>query len=99
MEDDMASEPWYSVGPNDVFPEEFVRFFGDGYARDLFLECHLELTDPEFWIDKQRRIRASVQEDIFPYPEELRFCHRFPVVAGLNNSDLSTDNLTQKASR
>src|SRR5690606_23907560 len=22
-EDEMASEPWYSVGPNDVFPEEF----------------------------------------------------------------------------
>src|SRR5690606_15157248 len=25
-EDEMASEPWYSVGPNDVFPEEFPRF-------------------------------------------------------------------------
>ncbi|MCG6886879.1 MAG: bifunctional isocitrate dehydrogenase kinase/phosphatase, partial [Proteobacteria bacterium] len=25
-EDEMAAEPWYNVGPNDVFPEEFATF-------------------------------------------------------------------------
>src|SRR5690606_6879806 len=25
-EDEMSAEPWYSVAPNDVFPEEFPRF-------------------------------------------------------------------------
>lgn len=90
-EDEMAAEPWYSVGPNDVFPEEFTRFFGDGYARDLFLECHRELTDPDFWIAKQKRIRAGIQEDIFPYPQELRFCHRFPEDVSGDQSDLAVN--------
>ena len=26
-EQEMASEPWYSVAPQDVFPEEFRTFF------------------------------------------------------------------------
>ena len=26
-EAEMSSEPWYAIGPNDVFPEEFGRFY------------------------------------------------------------------------
>jgi len=29
--------------------------------------------EPEFWAGKQARIRAGVQEDVYPYPEEIRF--------------------------
>jgi isocitrate dehydrogenase kinase/phosphatase len=29
--------------------------------------------DPQFWADKQARLRAGVQEDVFPYPEQIRF--------------------------
>jgi isocitrate dehydrogenase kinase/phosphatase len=28
---------------------------------------------PEFWAGKQARIRAGIQEDVYPYPEEIRF--------------------------
>jgi isocitrate dehydrogenase kinase/phosphatase len=28
---------------------------------------------PEFWADKQVQLRAGVQEDVFPYPAEIRF--------------------------
>jgi isocitrate dehydrogenase kinase/phosphatase len=29
--------------------------------------------DPAFWSGKQERLRAGAQEDVFPYPQELRF--------------------------
>ena len=43
-EDEMAAEPFYSVGPHDVFPEQFPNFlFPPGKARDLFLSAHGDL--------------------------------------------------------
>jgi len=74
IEDEMSAEPYYSVGPQDVFPEQFARFLvSDPQAREVFLERHADLMQPEFWAGKQARIRAGVQEDVFPYPEAIRF--------------------------
>ena len=74
IEDEMAAEPYYSVGPHDVFPEQFARFLvSDPEAREVFLERHADLMDPGFWAGKQARIRAGVQEDVYPYPEAVRF--------------------------
>ncbi|MGD8796228.1 MAG: bifunctional isocitrate dehydrogenase kinase/phosphatase, partial [Thiohalophilus sp.] len=40
-EDELAAEPWYSVGPNDIFPEEFAIFlFTDPHHRALFRQLH-----------------------------------------------------------
>ncbi len=62
-EDEMAAEPWYSVGVNDVFPEEFAVFlFGDSEQRKQFEELHSELLDAEYWQTLQR----LVAEDQFP---------------------------------
>jgi len=73
-EDEMSAEPYYSVGQNDVFPEQFASFLvADPKARSVFLEYHADLMDPAFWTGKQEKIRAGVQEDVFPYPEEVRF--------------------------
>jgi isocitrate dehydrogenase kinase/phosphatase len=74
IEDEMSAEPYYSVGPHDVFPEQFASFqVSDPQAREIFLERHADLMDPEFWAGKQARIRAGIQEDVYPYPEEIRF--------------------------
>ena len=35
--EEMADQPWYSVGPNDVFPEEFRFFFRVISAREKHL--------------------------------------------------------------
>ena len=76
-EDEMASEPWYTVGPTDVFPEEFGTFLlGDPRVREIFLRHHAELLDAEYWQARQARIREGVLEDVFPYPDALRFKHR-----------------------
>jgi isocitrate dehydrogenase kinase/phosphatase len=79
LEDEMAAEPFYAVGPNDVFPEELVTFlFPEGRARAAFLELHGELGLAGHWTSVQERIRAGEQADVFPYPESLRFNSRRP---------------------
>ena len=73
-EDEIAAEPYWSMGPSDVFPEQFERFLvGDPGAREMFYEYHRDLLDPSFWLGKQERVRAGLQDDVFPYPEEIRF--------------------------
>jgi isocitrate dehydrogenase kinase/phosphatase len=78
-EEEMSAEPYWSVGPNDVFPEQFARFLvSEPRMQEIFLHHHRDLTDPEFWLGKQARIRAGVQEDVFPYPETVRFARPAP---------------------
>jgi len=73
-EEELSAEPYWSVGPSDVFPEQFERFLvGEPRARQIFYEHHRDLLDPQFWSEKQAQVRAGVQEDVFPYPEEIRF--------------------------
>ncbi|GFM79445.1 isocitrate dehydrogenase kinase/phosphatase [Pseudomonas cichorii] len=67
-EDEMACEPWYSIGPMDVFPEEFPPFlFADLQQRRLFDSLHGELYDAEYWKGLQAEIRAGKVIDVFPY--------------------------------
>ena len=77
LEAELSAEPWYRVGPRDVFPEEFEPFLlGDPRLREAFLRHHADLLEPEFWHDCQRRIRAGEIVDFFPYPQAMRFCNR-----------------------
>ncbi len=67
-EDEMASEPWYSIGPLDVFPEEFPPFlFADAGQRKLFDTLHGELYNADYWKGLQEAIRAGKVIDVFPY--------------------------------
>jgi len=72
--EEMSGQPWYSVGPNDVFPEEFRLFFsGNQRARKAFDARHSDLYDATFWTDLQARLREGVVKDFYPYPPALRF--------------------------
>jgi isocitrate dehydrogenase kinase/phosphatase len=76
-DDEVAAEPYWSMGANDVFPEQFEPFLvSDPGARAMFYEVHRDLLDPQFWARKQERVRAGLQEDVFPYPGEIRFCRK-----------------------
>ena len=67
-EDEMSAEPWYSVGPHDVFPEEFPRFlFTDLTQRKLFRELHGDLFTAEYWQGLQEAIRQGTVIDVYPY--------------------------------
>ena len=73
-EEELAAEPYWRVGESDVFPEQFESFLvSQPEARKIFYEYHRDLLDPQFWAAKQERFRDGVVEDVFPYPEEMRF--------------------------
>lgn len=84
-EDEMAAEPWYSIAPHDVFPEQFGPFLlGNPNVRKYFMQYHADLLTPAYWqACKQRIIEGSV-EDVFPYPQEVRFCYRSTVIGSIN---------------
>ena len=73
-EDEMASEPWYTVGPNDVFPEEFETFLlGQPRLRKAFMRHHADLLTSEYWAAQQDKINRGLLDDVFPYADSLRF--------------------------
>jgi len=79
---EMSAEPWYTPGPNDIFPEELETFLlTDDRIRRIFLELHRDLLDPAWWRQRQDNILAGQLEDVFPYPQAQRF-HRPDSPAG-----------------
>jgi len=77
-EQELAAEPWYSVAPNDVFPEEFATFLlTDERVRECFMRHHADLLDPASWREMQQLIAAGQMQDVFPYAESLRFRNLF----------------------
>lgn len=80
--EEMASKPWYTVGPNDIFPEEFSLFFsGNQRAREVFDTLHSDIYEASFWQGLQEKIRSGYVEDFFPYRRELRFSRQSSPVA------------------
>jgi isocitrate dehydrogenase kinase/phosphatase len=78
-EDEMSSEPWYNIGPNDVFPEEFETFLlGQKRLRDVFMKYHADLLTAEYWQAQQDRIQKGILDDVYPYAEHVRFAHEMP---------------------
>lgn len=72
--EEMSGTPWYTVGPNDVFPEEFRLFFsGNARARKAFDQLHSDLYEASFWTNLQDKLRDGFVEDFFPYSSKLRF--------------------------
>ncbi len=73
-EDQMAAEPWYSVGPFDVFPEEFENFlFNSDHLKDEFKANHADLFTVEYWQGIQEKIRDSQVMDVYPYRRRRSF--------------------------
>jgi len=73
-QEEMQSGPWYTVGPDDIFPEEFRLFFsGNIKARKMFEEMHSDLYEVSFWTELQNKIRSGYVVDVFPYRRVKRF--------------------------
>lgn len=77
-EDELASEPWYSVGINDVFPEEFRYFLcSDKKICRYFEAQHQDLLSPEYWQQQQQKINNGYIEDVYAYPQAKRFINNY----------------------
>ena len=73
-QEEMQSGTWYTVAPEDIFPEEFRLFFsGNVKARKMFEQMHSELYELEFWTNLQDKIRDGYVVDVFPYRRAKRF--------------------------
>jgi isocitrate dehydrogenase kinase/phosphatase len=75
-DDEFSDEPWFGVGQQDVFPEEFPRFMSlPQPLRGVFEDRHRDLYELSFWQEMQQRVRSGEIVDIFPYDASRRL-HR-----------------------
>ena len=75
-EQEMASEPWYYVGQNDVFPEEFKYFMlPNPYMKEVFNKKYKKLLDADYWVSVQEKIKENGVMDYYPYGLEMRMCN------------------------
>jgi isocitrate dehydrogenase kinase/phosphatase len=78
-EDEMSGEPWYSVGPHDIFPETYGTFLlGDPRVRRSFMQHHADFFDPALWQRHKDHLLKGELPDFFPYDDSVRFCNRYP---------------------
>jgi isocitrate dehydrogenase kinase/phosphatase len=78
-EDEMSGEPWYTVGPHDIFPETYNTFLlGDPRVRAVFMKHHADFFDPALWQKHKEQILNGELADFFPYERSVRFCIRYP---------------------
>ncbi|QNB12021.1 bifunctional isocitrate dehydrogenase kinase/phosphatase [Paraburkholderia tropica] len=78
-EDELSDEPWYPVGPRDIFPETYRTFLlGDPRVRRYFLEHHADFFEPALWQDSKSRLLAGEVPDCLPYEASARFRARYP---------------------
>ena len=75
--DECSGEPWYPVGPQDIFPEEFATFLlADPDIREAFLRHHARLLDASWWQDVQASIGSGVVPEVLSYPDSIRFARK-----------------------
>ncbi|PVX83923.1 isocitrate dehydrogenase kinase/phosphatase [Paraburkholderia unamae] len=78
-EDELSGEPWYAVGPHDIFPETYGTFLlGDPRVRRAFLAHHADFFEPALWQESRARLMAGEVPDCFPYDTSIRFSVRYP---------------------
>ena len=71
--DEMSAQPWFSVGPGDIFPEEFATFLGlSPELRSVFEAHHSEVFEASAWQEWQRCGAEGDRIDIFPYTGRQR---------------------------
>ncbi len=78
-EDELRAEPWFSVGPQDVFPEEWARFLYTSPKVEAALrKHHPDLFTARWWADVKRELERGRAFYPLPYPDSFRFALRFP---------------------
>ncbi len=59
-EEETSAEPWFYVGPHDVFPEQWLQFLSIPPAlREVFLRHHGELLTAAWWRTMQLKLAAE----------------------------------------
>ncbi|WP_321800630.1 bifunctional isocitrate dehydrogenase kinase/phosphatase [Burkholderia sp. BCC1988] len=78
-EDELSGEPWYTVGPHDIFPETYGPFLlGDPRVRTVFMKHHADFFEPALWQASKDKLLQGELPDFYPYDVSLRFSVRYP---------------------
>jgi isocitrate dehydrogenase kinase/phosphatase len=97
-EDEMSGEPWYSVGPHDIFPETYGTFLlGDPRVRRSFIQHHADFFDPALWQRHKDHLLKGELPDFFPYDSSVRFSVRYPERFKKRCADTPTDERDARA--
>lgn len=71
-DDELRAEPWFYVGPRDVFPEQFLGFLGLPAAlRVEFSRHHGELLTADYWRKLKECHAADRHLEVVPYQRRL----------------------------
>ena len=85
-EDEMSGEPWYSVGPHDIFPETYGTFLlGDPRVREPSCSHHADFFDPALWQRNKDQLLSGELADFFPYDDRRALLH--PLSGALSEQD------------
>lgn len=72
--DELSDQPWFDIGQDDIFPEQFPVFFaGHPQARQAFNLHHQDLYQVQYWQQVQQNIQCGFVADVFPYRQQWRF--------------------------
>ncbi len=72
-EQELASETWFYVADNDVFPEQFEHFLGmSAGLKALFMEHHGDLLSAAYWREVQEKLETSGALRFSPYARASR---------------------------
>ncbi|NIF45424.1 bifunctional isocitrate dehydrogenase kinase/phosphatase [Burkholderia sp. Tr-862] len=78
-EDELSGEPWYTVGPHDIFPETYGPFLlGDPRVRAVFMKHHADFFEASLWQASKDKLLQGELPDFYPYDASLRFSVRYP---------------------
>ena len=59
-DEEASAEPWFYVGPNDVFPEQWLPFLAIPAAvHDVFIRRHGELLTAAWWRTAQKAVEST----------------------------------------
>ncbi|MCL4109152.1 UNVERIFIED_CONTAM: hypothetical protein GTU68_028333 [Idotea baltica] len=76
--EEMSATPYYHVGANDIFPEEFPSFLiGSPELRAIFFRLHGDLFNVRFWREMQERLLRKEIVEVYPYRNKQRFIEKY----------------------
>jgi isocitrate dehydrogenase kinase/phosphatase len=76
-EDEMRAEPWFYVGKNDVFPEQFTHFLGlSQQLRETFMQYHKDLLTADYWRSLKSSHKADKLLEVIPYADRSISVHQ-----------------------
>jgi len=76
-EDETRAEPWFYVGKNDVFPEQFANFLGlPKQLRETFMHYHQDLLTADYWRSLKSCHKAEKLLEVIPYADRSISTHQ-----------------------